>query len=256
MQFPEFKKGSVWLAGAGPGDARLLTLFAAHGIANADVIMHDALVCDEALSLANKSAVIEFAGKRAGQKSLLQDEINARMIAHANAGARVLRLKGGDPFVFARGGEEAVALANAGIKFRIIAGITSGLSALSCASIPATNRKTNNVVSLVTGRDLTKCLPSEINWQALADSSPVIIFYMAMLTISEITTSLIKAGRGKDEPCVIISKAYMRDQKIKTTTLENAAQDMASMGRCSPVIFAIGDVVKIRQTIKNWHDDC
>src|SRR5437016_2824771 len=138
--FPTLAPGHVWLAGAGPGDPGLLTLDAMAGLAQADVVVHDALVDKRVLALANPQARLEFAGKRGGKPSPLQADISQRLIELAREGRRVLRLKGGDPFVFGRGGEEALALANAGIAFRIIPGVTSGLAALVAASIPATMR--------------------------------------------------------------------------------------------------------------------
>jgi uroporphyrin-III C-methyltransferase len=138
--FPRFEPGHVWLAGAGPGDPGLLTLHALAGLAEADVVVHDALVDARVLALAHPGATLEFAGKRGGKPSPSQGNITDRLVALARANLRVLRLKGGDPCVFGRGGEEALALAAAGIPFRIIPGVTSGLAALTVASIPATLR--------------------------------------------------------------------------------------------------------------------
>src|SRR6476660_8274044 len=146
--FPRFEPGHVWLAGAGPGDPGLLTLQALAGLAEADVVVHDALVDDRVLALANPGATLECAGKRGGRPSPSQANITDRLIAVARANNRVLRLKGGDPCMFGRGGEEALALAAAGIPFRIVPGVTFGLAALTVASIPAT---VNQALILVTG---------------------------------------------------------------------------------------------------------
>ena len=163
--FPRFEPGHVWLAGAGPGDPGLLTLHALAGLAEADVVVHDALVDDRVLALANPGATLEFAGKRAGGRRTPQLRINERLIRLARDGNRVVRLKGGDPLVFGRGGEEALALAAAGIPFRIVPGVTSGLAALTVASIPATLRGVNQALILVTGH----CGDEEdtIDWAAL-----------------------------------------------------------------------------------------
>src|SRR6202030_4843205 len=141
--FPVLEPGHVWLAGAGPGDPGLLTLDALAGLAQADVVVHDALVDPRVLALAGPQARLEFAGKRGGKPSALQADISQRLVALARAGQRVLRLKGGDPFVFGRGGEEAMTLATAGVPFRVIPGVTAGLAALAAAAIPATLRGTN-----------------------------------------------------------------------------------------------------------------
>src|SRR5215470_18101414 len=143
---PVFAPGEVWLAGAGPGDPGLLTLDALAGLSQADVVVHDALVDKRVLALASAQARLEFAGKRGGRPSATQADISKRLIELARAGAKVLRLKGGDPFVFGRGGEEVLALAAAGVPFRVIPGVTAGLAALAAASIPATLRGVNRAV--------------------------------------------------------------------------------------------------------------
>src|SRR4030088_2080048 len=150
--FPDFPPGEVWLAGAGPGDPGLLTLHALHALRTADDIVHDALVDPRILELAGKQARLIFAGKRGGKPSALQGDINDLLIERARMRQRVLRLKGGDPFVFGRGGEEVLALTRAGIRFRIIPGITSGLAAAALAGIPATMRDTNHAIILMAGR--------------------------------------------------------------------------------------------------------
>src|ERR1700733_14440788 len=149
--FPVLEPGHVWLAGAGPGDPGLLTLDALAGLAQADVVVHDALVDERVLALAGPQARLEFAGKRGGKPSATQADISQRLVELARVGYRVLRLKGGDPFVFGRGGEEAMTLAAAGIAFRVIPGVTAGLGALAAAAIPATVRGTNRAVIFAAG---------------------------------------------------------------------------------------------------------
>ncbi|MGB0719182.1 MAG: uroporphyrinogen-III C-methyltransferase [Bdellovibrionales bacterium] len=249
---PNFDKGTIWLAGAGPGDPGLMTLLCAEGLRKADIIMHDALVSDAVLDWANPNATLEFVGKRAGVKSLKQPEITSRMIAHARNGKRVLRLKGGDPFVFGRGGEEAIEIAKAGIHFRIIPGITSGIGGLAYAGIPATHRDVNNVISFVTGRDATGDLPVNIDWDGLAASSPVIVFFMALKTMPDIAKNLIKAGKHPQTPVAIISNATVAEQTIIETTLATYAQDVARACPKSPAIITIGEAVKIRGLLKTF----
>lgn len=251
-KLPTFDAGTIWLAGAGPGDPGLMTLLTVKGLKDADIIMYDALVSDDILDWANPNATLEFVGKRAGVRSMKQPEITARMIQHAKAGKRVLRLKGGDPFVFGRGGEEAIELAKASVHFRIIPGITSGIGGLAYASIPATHRDVNNVISFVTGRDATGELPVSIDWDGLASSSPVIVFFMALRTMPDISKNLIKAGKLPSTPIAIVSNATVEEQTVVETTLENYAQDVAKACPKSPAIIIVGDSVKIRGLLKDF----
>lgn len=251
-KLPIFEPGTIWLAGAGPGDPGLMTLLTAKGLKDADVIMHDALVSNDILDWANPSATLEFVGKRAGVKSLKQPEITTRMIAHARAGKRVLRLKGGDPFVFGRGGEEAIELAKAGVHFRIIPGVTSGIGGLAYAGIPATHRDVNNVISFVTGRDATGELPISIDWDGLAASSPVIVFFMALKTMPDISKNLIKGGKNPNTPVAIVSNATVETQTVVETTLATYADDVSKACPKSPAIIIVGDSVKIRGLLKDF----
>ena len=249
---PAFEPGTVWLVGAGPGDPGLLTMLAVQALRQADVIVHDALIGDRILAGARPDAVLEYAGKRAGRPSHRQPEITARLIAHARAGRRVLRLKGGDPFVFGRGGEEALALADAGIPFRVVPGITAGVGGLAYAGIPATHRGMTGIVSLVTGRGSAGKLPKSIDWQALALASPVIVFYMGLGTIGTIAERLMAAGRPPMTPVAIVSDASTDRQTAITTTLARAARDVVRLGARSPAIIAVGEVVRLRQTLAAW----
>ncbi len=244
MILPSFERGSVWLAGAGPGDAGLLTLLAAHGLKHADIILYDALVSPEVLALAGPQAIQEFVGKRCGTHSLTQAQITARIIECVRDGKRVLRLKGGDPFTFARGAEEAAALATAGIPFRVISGITAGIGGLAAAGIPLTCRDTNTVVSFITGHGASGALPEDINWQALAASSPVIVAYMARKTLPQIAAKLMAAGRDGAEPVAIICNATLSTQQVFLTTLAEAGVVVLPE---APAIIVIGDVVNRRE---------
>ena len=243
---PVFEPGHVWLVGAGPGDPGLLTLHAAHALSQADVIVHDALVDKQCLALARPGAVVEFAGKRGGKPSPKQRDISLRLIELARAGNRVLRLKGGDPFVFGRGGEEALALVEAGIPFRVVPGITAGIGGLSYAGIPVTHRDTNHVVSFLTGHDSSGIVPDTINWSALAESSPVIVMYMALKHCGVITERLIAAGRHRDEPAALVSNAATADQRVLVSTLGQLERDCVQQGFEPPAILVIGEVVRLR----------
>ena len=243
---PEFEPGWVWLVGAGPGDPGLLTLLALQGLRQADIVVYDALVDARILDLARGDAVREFAGKRGGKPSPTQPDISARLVRHARAGKRVLRLKGGDPFVFGRGGEEALALVQARVPFRIVPGITSSIGGLAYAGIPVTHRETNQVVTFVTGHGVTGDVPDGIDWTSLARGSPVIVFYMAIKHLGTIAGRLMAGGRRADEPVAVVSRATTEQQRVLETTLGRAAADVAADGIEPPALVAIGEVVRLR----------
>ncbi|MGB8817844.1 MAG: uroporphyrinogen-III C-methyltransferase [Rhizobiaceae bacterium] len=243
---PEFQPGTVWLAGAGPGDPGLLTLLAAHALAHADVVVYDALVDESCLKLARAGAELEFAGKRGGKPSPKQRDISLRLVELARQGKRVLRLKGGDPFVFGRGGEEALMLVAHGVAFRIVPGITAGIGGLAYAGIPVTHRDTNQVVTFLTGHDQSGLVPDAIDWEAVAKGSPVIVMYMAMKHIDGIAQSLMAAGRRADEPLAFVCNAATKDQRVLETTIGAAAQDAQAAGIEPPSIVVVGDVVRLR----------
>ena len=178
-ELPKFKPGWVWLAGAGPGDVGLLTLHALNALRQADVLVYDALVGEKIMELVSSDCELEYAGKRGGKPSPKQKDISLRLVKLAEQGKRVLRLKGGDPFVFGRGGEEAMHLFKAGIPFRIIPGITAGIGGTAYAGIPVTHRDFNSTVTFIAGRGSAGELPERHNWEAIARGSPVIVMYMA-----------------------------------------------------------------------------
>ena len=242
--FPRFEPGHVWLAGAGPGDPGLLTLPALAGLAEADVVVHDALVDARVLALAHPGAALEFAGKRGGKPSPSQGSITDRLIALARAHHRVLRLKGGDPCVFGRGGEEALALAAAGIPFRIIPGVTSGLAALTVASIPATLRGVNQALILVTGH----CGDEEdtVDWGALARTGQPILLYMGLRNLEGIAASLIEAGLDPHEPVAVIASATLPYERILISELHRVGAETQALEFEAPAIIAIGAIVKVR----------
>ncbi|MGQ9367644.1 uroporphyrinogen-III C-methyltransferase [Azospirillum sp. A39] len=237
-----FEPGSVWLAGAGPGDPGLLTLLALHGLRQADVIVHDALVDERILGLAQAKAALVHAGKRGGRPSAAQEDISRRLVELARQGLRVLRLKGGDPCVFGRGGEEAEALAAAGIPFRIVPGITAGIGGLAYAGIPATHRSANQAVVLATGysRD------NATDWRAMAATNAPLVLYMAWRTLPDIAAALIEGGRPPDTPVAIVADATTPHQRVLETTLAAAAADLAASGMEPPTIVVVGDVVRLR----------
>src|SRR5262245_60749894 len=197
-ELPALEPGSVWLAGAGAGDPGLLSVLALHGLRQAEVIGYDALVDGGILDLAKPGAELEYAGKRGGKPSAKQRGISLRLIELAREGRRVLRLKGGDPFVFGRGGEEALALVAAGIPFRIVPGISAGIGGLAYAGIPITHRDVNSAVTFVTGHDASGIVPDSVDWESVARASPVIVVYMALKHIGTIAERLLSGGRRPD----------------------------------------------------------
>ncbi|MBI3453823.1 MAG: uroporphyrinogen-III C-methyltransferase [Rhodospirillales bacterium] len=243
---PDFAPGWVWLVGAGPGDPGLLSLLALHALRAADVVVYDALVDKRILELARRGAVLEYAGKRGGKPSASQPDISRRLVQHAKAGLRVLRLKGGDPFVFGRGGEEALALVAEGVPFRIVPGITAGIGGLGYAGIPVTHRDTNHAVTFVTGHGIAGEVPDGLDWPALARGAPVLVFYMAIKHLETISRRLIAAGRPADDPVAIVSRAATDDQRVLETTLGACAAEAARHAIEPPAVVAIGAVVRLR----------
>jgi uroporphyrin-III C-methyltransferase len=248
---PAFAPGSVWLAGAGPGDPGLLSLLALHGLRQADVVVYDALVDGRILAMARPGIAQEYAGKRGGKPSAKQRDISLRLIELAREGKRVLRLKGGDPFVFGRGGEEALALVAARIPFRIVPGISAGIGGLAYAGIPVTHRDVNSAVTFVTGHDTSGLVPDSVDWRALAKGAPVLVIYMALKHLDQIANRLMAGGKKPDEPVAIISKATTAEQRVLETTLAKAARDAEAAGIEPPAMVVVGDVVRLRAAL-DW----
>lgn len=246
FKMPELEPGWVWLTGAGPGDPGLLTLHALNGLRQADVIVHDALVDDRTLTLAGSDCEIIYAGKRGGKPSPRQPDISARLVKLARDGKKVLRLKGGDPFIFGRGGEEALALVAAGIPFRVIPGISAGIGGLAHAGIPLTHRETNSAVTFVTGHGASGDLPDGIDWPALAAGSPVLVIYMAIKHLGTIRRRLMEGGRFADEPVAVVSRASQPGERVLETTLGMCVEDVAAQKIEPPAIVVIGEVVRLR----------
>ena len=248
---PRLAAGHVWLAGAGPGDPGLLTLHALHAIGQADAIVFDALVDARIMRFVPDGVERVFAGKRGGRPSAEQADITAELIALARTGRRVLRLKGGDPFVFGRGGEEVMALAEAGIPFRVIPGISSGLAALSAAFIPATQRGENQAIVLATGHsaDAEEVLPGAVDWVALARLGQPMVLYMAVAHMTAITEALLAGGMAGEMPAAAIVWATTPRQRVLVTTVSDLSATLAREGVRSPAIIVIGTIVRTRATL-------
>ncbi|MDG1879950.1 MAG: uroporphyrinogen-III C-methyltransferase [Paracoccaceae bacterium] len=251
--WPRLQKGWVWLCGAGPGDPGLLTLHALNGLKQADVIVYDALVQSEILDWANPKAKLIFAGKRGGKPSPKQRDISFQLIELARNGNKVLRLKGGDPFVFGRGGEEAQTLIQNEIPIRIIPGISAGIGGLAYAGIPVTHRDINQSVTFVTGHDQNGETPQTLNWSAISQGSQVLVIYMGMKHAKKIASELIKAGRSPNEPVAVVTNATTMTQNVLETTLLNLNDDIVSSKVKPPAIICVGKAVLMRQVL-NWQD--
>ncbi|MCK0138592.1 uroporphyrinogen-III C-methyltransferase [Aliiroseovarius sp. F47248L] len=249
--WPQMQPGWVWLVGAGPGDPGLLTIHAVNALSQADVIVHDALVAPEILSWARPETEVIYAGKRGGKPSAKQRDISLQLVDLARAGKKVLRLKGGDPFVFGRGGEEGQTLVQHGVPIRIIPGISAGIGGLAYAGIPVTHRDVNQSVTFVTGHDQSGDTPGSLDWAAIARGSQVIVIYMGMKHLDRIRTALVNAGRPEDEPVAITSNATTPDQRVLETTLGTCVEDAARDGIEAPAIICVGRAVLMRQAL-DW----
>lgn len=254
LALPPLAPGTVWLVGAGPGDPGLLTLLAVHALRAADTIVYDALVDDRILALAQPSAEMIFAGKRGGRPSPRQTDISRRLVALAQEGRRVARLKGGDPCMFGRGGEEAMTLARAHVPFRIVPGITAGIGGLAYAGIPATHRNTNTAIAFITGHTAAGDVPGDLDWAALARGVPALVFYMALTHLGRVAERLMAAGRPGDEPLAVISRATTPRQAVLVTTLGAAAEAVAAADMHPPALIVVGGIVRFRNELA-WFED-
>jgi uroporphyrin-III C-methyltransferase len=244
---PVFAPGEVWLVGAGPGDPGLLTLDALAALLQADVVFHDALVDARVLALARTGARLQFAGKRGGKPSIAQEDICTQLVDHARRGLRVLRLKGGDPFVFGRGGEEMLALAAAGVPFRVVPGVTAGLGGLASVGIPATMRGVNQAIILATGHDPDE--EGDIDWSALARTRHPIVLYMGLRNLEKIAQALMRGGLPASTPAAVIASATLADQQVLASRLDSIAAEARAAHIAAPAMVVIGEIVRTRQQL-------
>ncbi|WP_265517205.1 uroporphyrinogen-III C-methyltransferase [Nitratireductor luteus] len=243
----DFEPGHVWLAGAGPGGLGCLTLDVLAALGTADAVIYDALV-DRSVLKAAPQAEHHYVGKRAGQPSTSQDEINRLLVEEAKAGRRVLRLKGGDPNMFGRGGEEAFVLARAGIPFRFLSGITSAVGALAGAGIPATMRGVNKAIVFATGHAAGDA--DDLDWAALAATGQPIVIYMGMHKLALIADALARGGLAPQTPAALIMDATTRRERILVTDLESLVREAEAQGLGSPAIIVIGGIVALRKELQ------
>ncbi|HEY2775716.1 MAG TPA: uroporphyrinogen-III C-methyltransferase [Candidatus Binatia bacterium] len=244
--------GVVYLVGAGPGDPGLLTLKGRDVLARADVVLYDALASDRLLAHAPPGAEKILVGKRHGRDSVSQQEIESLLVARARDGKKVVRLKGGDPFIFGRGGEEAEACRRAGVRFEVVPGVTSAVAVPAYAGIPLTHRDHSSIVSFVTGRSGEARPGYDIDWATLARTGGTLVFLMAMTKIGEIATSLIDAGMDPQTPATGIRWGTLPRQKTVTSTLARIGVDAEALVR-PPVIFVVGDVAALASEL-SWYE--
>lgn len=244
--------GKVYLVGAGPGDPELVTVKGLRLIQSADVILYDRLVSKELLKESKPSAELIYCGKLPHSHPLKQEAINHLLAGHARKNRTVVRLKGGDPFIFGRGGEEAAFLAEEGITFEIVPGITAGIAAPAYAGIPATHRTCSSSVAFVTGHPQSGGKET-INWEKLATGADTLAIYMGVSGLPHIAAELIKYGRQRSTPVALIEWGTTSDQRTVTATLANVAEEAERRHIKNPAMIVVGEVVRLRDKLK-WFE--
>jgi uroporphyrin-III C-methyltransferase/precorrin-2 dehydrogenase/sirohydrochlorin ferrochelatase len=248
---PGDRQGEVWLVGAGPGDPDLLTLKALRLMQRCDVVLHDNLVSPAILDLVRRDAERVYVGKRRSLHAVRQEGINALLVEHARRGRRVLRLKGGDPFVFGRGGEEIATLAEEGIPFQVVPGITAANGCAACAGIPLTHRELSQSVRFVTGH--LKDDAVNLSWPELAEPGQTLVVYMGLVGLEEIATRLVEHGRAPETPVALVERGTLPDQRVFVGSLADIAARVREADVHGPTLLIIGEVVRLRDRLA-WQD--
>lgn len=249
----EVNKGKVYIVGAGPGDPDLITVRAVECLKQADVVIYDFLAVPKLLQYVREGAEIIYVGKKGGDHTLSQEKINELIAAKAKEGHAVVRLKGGDPFIFGRGGEEAEVLAQAGIPFEIVPGVTSPVAAPAYAGIPLTHRKYTSSVAFITGHEDPTKEHSSIDWSKLATGVGTLVFLMGVKNLPGITERLIAAGRDLKTPVALVRWGTTPQQKTVVGTLDTIVSNVQAAGLKPPAIIVVGEVVKLRESL-NWFE--
>jgi uroporphyrinogen III methyltransferase / synthase len=244
------RAGVVYLVGAGPGDPGLMTVRSLELIASADAIFYDRLIPPGALGAARADAECVYVGKQPGVPSVPQKEIGARLVDAAREGRSVLRLKGGDPFVFGRGGEEGEALREAGIEFEVVPGITAGVAATAYAGIPVTHRDDASAVAFLTGHEDPEKIESALDWEAVARFPGTLVFYMGVKRLAENAAALIDAGRAAEEPAAAIERGTWPGQRTVAATLGTIAEAVAREEIKAPALIVVGEVARRREQLE------
>ena len=243
----------VYLVGAGPGDWRLVTLKAVDCLKAAEVVIYDRLADDRILGFAPETAEFIYVGKASANHTMKQEDISRLIVEKAKEGKTVVRLKGGDPFVFGRGGEEGILLAENGIPFEIVPGVTSAIAVPAYAGIPVTHRAVATSFAVVTGHEDPTKKESGMNWAGLAAGVDTLVFLMGVANLPHITAKLIENGRAADTPAAVIRWGTKSEQRVLVTTLERAADDVRKTAVTPPAIFLVGEVVRLREKLQ-WFD--
>jgi uroporphyrinogen III methyltransferase / synthase len=243
------RAGVVYLVGAGPGDPGLMTARGLELIASADVVFYDRLIPPGALDGTREDVELVYVGKQPGAPSVPQEEIGERLIEAARTGRSVVRLKGGDPFVFGRGGEEAEALREAGVEFEVVPGVTAGVAASAYAGIPVTHRDEASAVAFVTGHEDPEKEETALDWEALARFPGTLVFYMGVKRLAENAAALIEAGRDPEEPAAAIERGTMAGQRTLAATLGTIAEAVEREGIGAPALIVVGPVAALRERL-------
>ena len=246
--------GKVYIVGAGPGDPELITIKAARLIRSADVILYDRLVSEETISLAKEGCKLIYVGKHPGESSTTQERINEMLVEKAQEGGSIVRLKGGDPFLFGRGGEEAQVLSREGISYEVVPGITSAISVPAYAGIPVTQRHIASSVAFITGHEASTKTKGTVEWERIAQSVDTLVVMMGIRNLGNIAERLINGGRDPKTPVAIIEKGTTKLQKTITGTLETIEVKARIEGIKPPAITIIGKVVNLREELR-WIED-
>lgn len=244
--------GKVYIVGAGPGDAELITVKGLRCIKEADVILYDRLINNDLLSYAKPNAKLIFCGKLPNRHAMIQEQINSSLVQHAMQGKVVTRLKGGDPFVFGRGAEEAEVLAENGIPYEIVPGITSGIAAPAYAGIPVTHRDLGSSFAIVTGH-MREGKEDTIQWESLAKGVDTLAIYMGVGNLPYICSQLLKFGRAASTPVALVHMGTFEEQHTVTGTLETIVQIAQESKIKNPSMIIVGEVVTLREKIK-WFE--
>lgn len=246
-------RGFVYLVGAGPADPELITVKGLRCLRAADIVVYDSLASPQLLEEVRPQAECVYVGKRPGRHCMKQEQINALLIHYAQQGYTVVRLKGGDPFVLGRGGEEALALAQAGIPYEIVPGVSSAIAVPAYAGIPVTHRNLASSVTIVTGHEDVAHTSSSVNWEVLAKLDGTLVILMGVATLPHITERLRDGGLHPDTPAAVIQEGTVPEQRVVTGTVANIADRAAIAGVSSPAVVVIGAVVTLHNALA-WYE--
>jgi len=247
------EKGKVYLVGAGPGDPDLMTIKGRRLLEEAEVVVYDRLVGDGVLSYVNPMAEKIFVGKEDSYHTLPQEEINRLIADKAKLGNKVVRLKGGDPYIFGRGGEEAQLLYDEGVPFEVIPGVTAASGVAAYAGMPLTDRRHASAVTFVTGHKRIGANIEDVNWKALAELDNTLVFYMGVKNLGPITENLLKNGQSGDTPAAVVRCGTMPEQRTVEGTLANICEKVEKSGLKPPALLVIGGVVALRESL-GWFE--